>query len=157
MDQEVPDGLLELVLPQLMRSRHTERLRKSLDLGCVPVAVVELAQRDLLRELAHGSPQTTRGAVATDICRFTRSNAWLGGEIGSIRPNVDLAPPTLLDYPCRGIKRIGMPWLPHKEKHNVRGRKCEYCRSWKFFTKTRAQERHEALTQDSRELLINQQ
>ena len=54
MSQEVPDGLLELVLPQSVRGRHTKRLRKSLDLGCVPVAVVELAQRHLLRELVHG-------------------------------------------------------------------------------------------------------
>src|SRR5262245_26134494 len=50
----MPDGFLELVLPQLVRVRKAEGLRKSLDLGCVPVTVIELAQRHFLQEPAHG-------------------------------------------------------------------------------------------------------
>ena len=45
MGQEAPDDFLELVLPPRVRGPHDESLRKRLDLGCIPVAVVELAQR----------------------------------------------------------------------------------------------------------------
>jgi hypothetical protein len=72
--EEVPDGLLELILPQLVGRWKTKRLRKPLDLRCIPIAVVELAQRHLLRELAlgHSRHGTRTGDVETGF--FERSN-----------------------------------------------------------------------------------
>src|SRR2546430_7398741 len=54
MGEEMPDGLLELVLPQLVGRGKTQRLREPFDLRGVPITMVELPQRHLLRELALG-------------------------------------------------------------------------------------------------------
>src|SRR5262249_18585496 len=44
MTEEVPDGLLDLVLPQQVGRSQAERLRERLQLRRIPIAVIELLQ-----------------------------------------------------------------------------------------------------------------
>src|SRR5207245_3996351 len=57
------DSLLEFVLPQLGRGRNSDRFRKFLELGGIPVPIVELGQCHRSRELRvrfqNGSPVRT--------------------------------------------------------------------------------------------------